>query len=325
MHARVLCALVALWGCASRVHAGPSAHSLPVWVDADGLTRPLGRGLAGAGVASGPLDIESDLDPGASIASGPSALLNGSAAAAPAARIAYAAPAVPSQFPFAVYIDVQDFFCTGTLITPTVVLTAAHCIRPRGVWVDRARLNVLAGSATLAKADIIPVRAMYTPRYNSANQYADVALLRLAREAPARAEPVTLATSTRALGGARRATVLGWGQTQNGGEPQVLRFAREPVLSTARCDALHAALGGKRPWDKMCFGLGANPAVTTCGGDSGGPFLVRAGTTGRYVQVALVSYGPSTYTCGDSTDNYDVATKVGYWARWIDDTIKSMT
>ena len=55
------------------------------------------------------------------LAANPSQVANGS-------RMAYGQRASPGQFPFATYVTDNTRACSGSLIAPRVVLTAAHCV-----------------------------------------------------------------------------------------------------------------------------------------------------------------------------------------------------
>ena len=66
--------------------------------------------------------------------------------------------------------------------------------------------------------------------------------------------------------------------------------------------------------DHFCIGTG-NEGKATCAGDSGSPFLSEKGEV-----VGLTSYGPMV-DCG-SKSNFDVATSIAYWRKWINKRMK---
>ena len=69
-------------------------------------------------------------------------------------------------------------FCAGSLISATIVVTAAHCVRDRKNPLQVARLN--NSSESLNEADVAPVAGVYLhPEDDPVQQTADIALLRI--------------------------------------------------------------------------------------------------------------------------------------------------
>jgi secreted trypsin-like serine protease len=113
------------------------------------------------------------------------------------------------------------------------------------------------------------------------------------------------------------------GQQPKGGNTDRLSFATMTKTTTAKCNSLHIANSmGTRPVDHFCVGPESS-SKHSCPGDSGGPFVYRGPKgTSRPIIAGIVSYGPFDYECGDK-GNFDVATSIPYWRKWIDAQIKT--
>jgi hypothetical protein len=144
--------------------------------------------------------------------------------------------------------------CTGILVAPTAVLTAAHCAEIAGSGVQ-------VGNAPTP----IPVsRVRLHPGWDGSVGF-DAAILELA--APAAAQPLPVAISPDGLGAGVTVRVAGWGVTS--GSPA-------PAEGEMRVDQLFGEL----------FLATAAPSGL-CDGDSGGPLLLgRPGADERLVGIA---------------------------------------
>jgi secreted trypsin-like serine protease len=202
-----------------------------------------------------------------------------------------------------------NIYCSGTLIAPDVVLTAAHCldegrnkfnpIEPEEVW-------VYVGDNPVVESDNIEVfwdhvydvtEVQAHPSYNNRALTDDIGLLRLASSPPV--TPVAALPASLGLTSADEGATInfaGFGENEDGEYDQKLQI--DGVL-----DHLYSA------FQIYYYQYEGGP----CFGDSGGPaFIKRNGTP--YV-AGLTSYGDST--CA----TYGVSTRPDYYTNWINDFI----
>jgi MYXO-CTERM domain-containing protein len=178
--------------------------------------------------------------------------------------------------------DLIDTVCSGTLIGPRVVLSAAHCFEQRE---RRSELEVLAGTSSDDPA--AQVRAVVQielhPDYDEASKSNDLALL-LLDEPLDGIEPA--ATAARALLEADlgiSVRLVGFGEAETPDSRGVKR------TGTATVDQVAATI----------FRIAPGPAMT-CNGDSGGAVLADLGDGERVVGVTSIG-DPACTTFGSNT------------------------
>lgn len=227
---------------------------------------------------------------------------------------------LPGDFPSCCCIgDANGWFCTGALVAPTVVLTAAHC--------GRDITRIMVGGNSVAPFDqgarSVAVRGVHIhPSYRGAPHHSnDLTVLLL--DAPANAAFVPLATAAqlqtanvdlvgfgyndpmRPLGfGTKRRVTVPMGPIRHGDDtdlgqlPTVLGFHPE-----------YEFVAGRK-------GLGRD----SCNGDSGGPAYVADGN-GRFVLAGLTSRATreAVVNCGDG----GIYVRPEKFRAWINEVLAS--
>jgi secreted trypsin-like serine protease len=193
--------------------------------------------------------------------------------------------AAQGEFPWMVRLSVG---CGGALISPQVVLTAAHCVGRTG---STTNITVTAGVVDLNSASRIQVRSTFvsrSPSFVSVDRGNDWALIKLASQV--NLPTLRFATNTSFDSGSF--TVMGWGSTrEGGGQQRFLLTATVPFVSDAQCGGAYRNAGFTFVDNaEICAGNLANGGVDTCQGDSGGP-MVHADGAGGFVEVGIVSWG----------------------------------
>ncbi|NOX29844.1 MAG: trypsin-like serine protease [Actinobacteria bacterium] len=210
--------------------------------------------------------------------------------AQPSGAIVKGNPTTNQSHPWQVaLVDGNGQFCGGTIISPTVVVTAAHCLEETGP----ADFTVKAGVTNLSDAGQERAVASVTvnPSYAS-TEVGDVAVITLATPLNLGNGAASIALATDAdVAQATTGIVTGWGSTSESdeaGSNQLLE-ATVPLVSDAAC----AFLGIDAATEACAGGTGTD----SCYGDSGGPLTI-IGTDGTPKLAGVVSWGEE---CGGAT------------------------
>jgi secreted trypsin-like serine protease len=190
--------------------------------------------------------------------------------------------AAQGEFPWMVRLSMG---CGGALYSPTLVLTAAHCVGRTG---PNSSITATLGAVDLQSPSRITRRSDYVyraPGYVRAEYGKDWALVRLS--SPVTGVP-TLNIATNAQYNNGTFTIAGWGRTFEGGPSQrYLLKATVPFVSDATCQSNYS--GQINPPEQICAGFAVG-GVDTCQGDSGGP-MFRRDAANAWIQVGIVSWG----------------------------------
>ncbi len=230
---------------------------------------------------------------------------------APAAAAADAEPrvvggtrAAQGEFPFMVRLSMG---CGGALYSPTLVLTAAHCVGATGT---NTSITATLGVVDLNSTSKITRKSNYVyraPGYNGAGR--DWALIRLASPVTGIA---TLPIASTTAYDSGTFTIAGWGGAREGGAQQrYLLKATVPFVSDATCNSSAMYGGEVIAAQEICAGYAAG-GVDTCQGDSGGP-MFRRDASNAWIQVGIVSWGDG---CA-RPNKPGVYTQVSYFASAI--------
>ncbi len=211
-------------------------------------------------------------------------------------------PASIASYPSLAYIQyqgpVEAFSCTGTVVAPRLVLTAAHCLLTgTGRIAVASNYTVLTGVADLRTAGQQNVsgvsQALVFPGYQPSRLLNDAGLLVLAAPVSAPALPLASAADAGLLSAGVPVSVAGWGLTDADPPraPAVLREAQSVVRSTGYCQrTMRRAISAYSAASQLCIQSPIASANSVCSGDSGGPGIARR-PDGTPVLIGVISLG----------------------------------
>lgn len=204
---------------------------------------------------------------------------------------------VPNVFGFTGFTGGNGFVsCTGTLVSPRVILTAGHCINffllfnisPSQLHVDFDPTNVYTPSSSwrdVASYAVMPGFQITNGNTPDTNDIGVVILVQPRHDiTPARLAPVSLLDTYPALNKAI-ASVLGYGLNE------------QLVLTGNRLITTSSVTNLNETWLKRAGG--------TCDFDSGGPTLLTDGPTEYQVGVHSSNTGGGSAPAICGTANYD--------------------
>jgi secreted trypsin-like serine protease len=235
-----------------------------------------------------------------------------------------------AEFPSLAFIEAADkenrFACTGTVIAPRVILTAAHCVEDlqgKGGFTPSRNYAVATGASNpfeAPKENIARVTATHVfPDFDPGNLHGDAAILVLAD--PSAAPPIAIATSADSTlyeGGAQ-VQLAGWGLMRGNSTspPHQLRAAATVLQAPSFCQRkTRPYYQPYSPAAQMCTLDPPAKATGGCYGDSGGPAIAQR-PDGSFVEVGITSTGGPM--CNPKLPNVLTRTdSISTWAlQWV--------
>jgi trypsin len=242
------------------------------------------------------------------------ALVPGSVASASVSpRIIGGTDASPGEFTYQVLLDSNGHRCGGSIVDSRHVITAAHCVEDDLFFNPPINYPEILLPATITvfyggvdrgdPGDLTPVQVDHVsvdPRRQRRLGFDefDSAVLTLSDTLPLASDPNTkaipLATKDQLNAAfsamtANRPWITGWGEIDDGSDPEILQKAQVPLVHDANCDDQYAP--DFTPSVMLCAGTGT---TDTCFGDSGGPLAVDIDPSpARSLRLAgITSFGP---------------------------------
>lgn len=227
----------------------------------------------------------------------------------------------------------QAQYCSGTVVAPNLVLTAAHCAEDvsTGQLDQAANFTVYTGNVnwTAASAQASGVTQLITHATNAyvttyasgetgINVVGDAALLELAK--PTTAPAIALADSSdlSLLNAGTTAEMAGWGLTDAAVNtlPATLQWAHTVVQSTSYCDRLSSTFSAIA---ELCTINAPADNTSACNGDSGGPLVAQA-SNGTWVEIGVAS--TTLNDCDTALPGF--YTRADYVEPWVEQEIAAL-
>ena len=180
--------------------------------------------------------------------------------------------------------------CTGTLVEPRKVVTAAHCL----TGVSASSLKFVIGASVSSPDHVIAVSSVsYHPSYSASSLKNDIGYVTLASDAPV--EPMGVLPSMDASWVGTELVFVGYGASNGINQTGfgTKRYVSMPIAQVLSTQFSYATSG-----------------KNTCNGDSGGPAFAQVG--GELLLAGVTSYGDPG--CVD----YGVDTRVDAYATFLD-------
>lgn len=218
-------------------------------------------------------------------------------------------------------------FCTGTVVSSNVVLTAGHCVEDltTGTVDAASNFTVYTGSVdptdapdqALGVSEVLPY-----PDFDLLTDSGDAGLLVLSTPTTAPAMTLATAANVNLIQAGNAVAVAGWGLTDPSDSmlPYNLQWAVMGTQSPAFCAEQADPDGlGFDPTYEFCAIDPTNEAISTCHGDSGGPVLATP-AAGQLVEVGIIDRGDAN--CATTIPS--IFTRVDLVQPWVAAEIASL-
>jgi endonuclease G len=182
--------------------------------------------------------------------------------------------------------------CTGTLIAPTVALTAGHCLY------DGGPSAVLVGTNSLSRrseGDFLPVmKRIAYPQSQSTYDIAVVVLGQASRFAP---RPIATGWARLDIKDGASVDIVGYGAVDRDAN-QYINELQEATTTITDADCVRSAGCNSAAMPAGELGAGGM-GIDTCPGDSGGPLYVTTSYGSFLAGVTSRGYDDNRYYCSE--------------------------
>lgn len=211
--------------------------------------------------------------------------------------------------------------CTGSILSQSIVVTAAHCVESGAQFLRVVfGTDIESRSLTIRTADNVKVSPLWAFRQNADLNTGDIALIHFQGGLPEGYQPIRFLSDMQKLADGMTITLAGFGASR-------VVSGRNPRTGAPASD--HQGAGKlrltdttilKAQYSKTEFTTDSSKGHGACHGDSGGPAFVT-------INGEMVLVGVTSRSVDDPSDTCAVSaayTSLPFYAPWVVRTAKAL-